>query len=47
MDIDKLCDLLFEDKSLSDIPIDYIFRVAISIVSIIASGDCFKKEEYE
>jgi len=47
MDVLKLCDKLFEDKDLKDIPIDYIFRIAYSVVAIIASGDCFYKFDYE
>jgi hypothetical protein len=41
MDTLKLCDKLFEDDELKDIPIDYIFRVAYAVLSIIASGECF------
>lgn len=47
MDILKLCDKLFEDKDLHDIPIDYIFRVAKAVLSIIASGECFHKDEFD
>jgi hypothetical protein len=45
MDIEKLCDKLFEDKDIQDIPIDYVFRVAYSIMKIIATGECFFKNE--
>lgn len=43
MDMEKLCDKLFEDDDLKDIPIDFIFRVAYAILNIISSGECFYK----
>jgi hypothetical protein len=47
MDVLKLCDKLFEDEDLRDIPIDYIFRVAYSILVIMAEGDVFYKVDFE
>ena len=47
MDIVKLCDKLFEDKDLQDIPIDYIFRVAYAVLVIIAEGECFYRVDFE
>ena len=41
MDTIKLCDKLFDDEDLRDIPFDYIFRVAYAVLQIIASGECF------
>ena len=45
MDMDKFIAQLFSKKELRDIPIDYLCRVAISILEIIRDGDCFFKEE--
>ena len=47
MDIVKLCDRLFEDEDLQDIPLEYVFRVAYAILVIIAEGDVFYKVDYE
>ena len=41
MDVLKLCDKLFEDEELKDIPIDHIFRVAYAVLVLIAEGECF------
>lgn len=47
MDIMKLCDKLFEDSDLQDIPIDYIFRVVRAVIVAMADGDCFYKDEFD
>ena len=47
MDIVKLCDKLFDDEELKDIPIEHIFRVAYEVLVIIAEGECFYKVDYE
>lgn len=47
MDIVKLCDKLFEDEDLHDIPLEYIFRVAYAVLVLIADGDCFYKIDFE
>lgn len=47
MDIVKLCDRLFEDEDLQDIPLEYVFRVAYAVLVIIAKGDVFYKVDYE
>ena len=47
MDIVKLCDRLFEDEDLGDIPMEYIFRVAYAILVIIAEGEVFYKIDFE
>ena len=47
MDILKLCDLLFEDEDLQDIPVDYIFRVVYAVFSAIAQGKCFYKDDFD
>lgn len=41
--MDKLCEKLFENKDIQDIPIDYVFRVAYAILTLITSGECFFK----
>ena len=45
MNVLELCDKLFEDEEIKDIPLEYIFRVAYEVVRIISSGECFY--EYE
>jgi hypothetical protein len=47
MNVLELCDKLFEDEDLKDIPMEMIFRVAFSVVKIIASGECFYKDDFE
>lgn len=47
MNIVKLCDILFDDEELRDIPIEYIFRVAYEVLVIIAEGDCFYRIDFE
>ena len=47
MVIVKLCDQLFDDEELQDIPIEYIFRVAYEVLVIIAEGNCFYRVDYE
>ena len=47
MDIMKLCDKLFEDSDLQDIPIDYIFRVVRAVIVAMADGDCFYKDDFD
>ena len=47
MDILKLCDRIFENEDLQDIPIDYIFRVAYAVLVIMAEGDVFYKVDFD
>ena len=47
MDIVKLCDRLFEDEYLHDIPLEYIFRVAYAVLVLIAEGDVLYKIDFE
>ena len=47
MDIMKLCDKLFEDKDLQDIPIDYIFRVVYAVITAMSTGECFYKDDFD
>jgi hypothetical protein len=47
MDIVKLCDKIFEDEDLADIPIDYVFRVAYAVLALIAEGDCFYRVDFD
>ena len=47
MDIVKLCDKLFDDKDLQDIPMEYIFRVAYAVLVIMAEGECFYRVDFE
>ena len=47
MDIVELCDKLFDDEDLRDIPLEYIFRVAYAVLVIIAEGECFYRIDFE
>ena len=47
MDIVKLCDKLFDDEELKDIPVEHIFRVAYAVLILISEGECFYKVDYE
>ena len=47
MDIVKLCDKLFENEDLRDIPLDMIFRVAYAVLVLIAEGDCIYKVDFD
>ena len=47
MDILKLCDRLFEDEDLQDVPLEYVFRVAYAVLVIIAEGECFYRVDFE
>lgn len=41
MDMKKLYTKLKEDPSIKDIPAIYVLRVAVAIIQIINSGECF------
>ena len=45
MDIKKLSDLIVNREELKDIPATVILRVAVSVIEIINSGECFKETE--
>ena len=45
MDTLKLFDMLFDNDELRDVPKEFIFRVAYELLNIIASGECFYKED--
>ena len=47
MDVLELCDRLFANEDLHDIPIDYIFRVTYAVLLIIAEGECFYKIDFD
>lgn len=47
MDVLKLCDALFDDEELQDIPFDYIFRVVYAVFTILFNGDCFYKDDID
>ena len=47
MDVVKLCDILLEEDELKDIPLTYILRVAIEVICVISSGECFYKNEFD
>lgn len=43
--MDKLYKLLANDEDLADIPIMFVFRVAVAVFRIINSGECNYKLE--
>ena len=45
MDMKKLCDKLIEDETLKDVPLTIVFRVVLSVFSLIESGECFYENE--
>lgn len=45
MDMKKFSKLLIQCEDLKDIPAIVVFRVAISVLEIINSGQCFKETE--
>ena len=45
MNMDKLYKLLMNNEELKDIPIIYIFQVAVAVFEIINSGECMYKLE--
>ena len=47
MDMNKFCDKLIEDENLKDIPLTFVFRVVLSVFSLIESGECFYENEDE
>ena len=47
MDVEKLCDRLFEDENLNDIPLTYIFRIVFSLFALIESGEFFYKDTFD
>lgn len=47
MDVEKLCDKLFEDETLKDIPLAYIYRIVFSVFALIESGEFFYENEQE
>ena len=47
MDIVKLCDKLFDDEELQDIPVEHIFRVAYAVFLLISEGECFYRVDYD
>jgi len=47
MDMKKFCDELMKDDDLKDIPLTYVLRVAVSIFTLIGSGKCFYKDDFD
>ena len=45
MDMDKFYKLLTNDNELADVPILFIFKVAVEVFKIINSGECNYKLE--
>ena len=46
MDMRKFCDALLNDADIKDIPLVYVFRVVVSVFSLINSGE-FYYTDYE
>ena len=47
MNMEKFLDKLIQDESLEDIPVNYLLRVAFSVLAIINSGECFFKDTFD
>lgn len=48
LDNKKLTEKLMKDESIKDIPAIYVLRVAVAVLEIIDSGECFfDREEVE
>ena len=45
MDIRKLLEKLLADKELDEIPFIYIYKIILSLIEAISSGECFYEEE--
>lgn len=43
MDMKKFSELLIQCEDLKDIPAIVVFRVAISVIELINSGECMKE----
>lgn len=47
MDMTKFYDRLLNDETISDIPISFVFRIVLSVFSLINSGECYYKDDFE
>ena len=47
MDMTKFYDRLLNDETISDIPINFVFRIVLSVLGIINSGECFYRDDIE
>ena len=47
MDMTKFYDRLLNDETISDIPINFVFRIVLSVLGIINSGECFYRNDIE
>ena len=47
MDLQKLCDKVFENEDVQDIPLIFVFVVMNSVIEAISSGECFLSTEYD
>ena len=45
MDMTKFYDRLLNDETISDIPIEFVIRIVLSIFGIINSGECYYENE--
>ena len=47
MDMTKFYDRLLNDETIADIPINFVFRIVLSVLGIINSGECYYKDDIE
>ena len=47
MDMDLLIEKLLGDETIQDIPTEFVFRIALSFLSILDSGECFYKHSFD
>ena len=47
MDMTKLYERLLNDETISDIPIEFVIRIVLSVFGIINSGECYYKDDIE
>ena len=45
MDMTKFYDRLLNDETIADIPISFVFRIVLSVFSLINSGECYYENE--
>lgn len=46
MDMRKLCEKLFNNDKIKDIPLEHVIRVVSVVFEIINSGECFFENEW-
>lgn len=47
MDMKKFYKRLLNDETIADIPINFVFRIVLSVFEIIGSGECYYKDDFD